>query len=71
MFGFSIKVNAQEPISFRSNALGGVINDDLDLIYDPIELQFVDSLRLYTNLSNLTSGNEKLFDNISDDEFRI
>ena len=71
MFGFSMIVNAQEPISFRSNALGGIIDDDLDLIYDPIELQFVDSLRLYTNLSNLTSGNEKLFDNISDDEFLI
>ena len=69
MFGFSIKVNAQEPISFRSNALGGVIDDYLDLVYDPIELRFVDGVRIYTNLSNLTSSQEKLFNNISDDEF--
>ena len=71
VLGLATLSNAQEPLSFRSNALGGIIDDDLDLIYDPIELQFVDSLRLYTNLSNLTSGNEKLFDNISDDEFLI
>ncbi|TAK62119.1 MAG: hypothetical protein EPO24_05250 [Bacteroidetes bacterium] len=43
---------AQEPQSFRSLSLGGIIYDDLDLVFDPIELQFVDSLRLYTNLSN-------------------
>ena len=61
--------NAQEPISFRSNGLGGIIDDDLDLAYDPIELRFVDGIRLYTNLSNLTSSEEKLFDNASDDEF--
>jgi len=65
----STVANAQEPISFRSNALGGIVNDDLDLVYDPIELQFVDGIRLYTNLSNLTSNQEQLFDNISDDEF--
>jgi len=129
---------SQEPISFRSNALGGIINDDLDLIYDPIELRFVgrinklsgngiydegeeytdlgnniydegesfedqnangiydseetfedigngiyddgepfidlpernigNDIRLYTNLSNLTSTQEQIFDNKSDDE---
>jgi hypothetical protein len=66
--GYSI---AQEPLSFRNKALGGIVNDDLDLIYDPIELRFVDSLRLYTNLSNLTSGQEQLFNNYSDNEFLI
>ena len=69
ILGLSMVANAQEPISFRSNALGGIVNDDLDLVYDPIELQFVDGIRLYTNLSNLTSNQEQLFDNISDDEF--
>ncbi len=69
ILGLSTVANAQEPISFRSNALGGIVNDDLDLVYDPIELQFVDGIRLYTNLSNLTSSQEQLFDNISDDEF--
>ncbi|RMG20286.1 MAG: hypothetical protein D6732_28770 [Methanobacteriota archaeon] len=61
----------QEPISFRSQALGGIINDDLDLIYDPIELRFVEGLRLYTNLSNLTSGQEQMLNGISDNEFLI
>ena len=37
-----ICAQAQEPISFRSQALGGIVYDDLDLIYDPIQLRFVD-----------------------------
>lgn len=69
ILGLSMVANAQEPISFRSNALGGIVIDDLDLVYDPIELQFVDGIRLYTNLSNLTSSGERLFGNIADDEF--
>ncbi len=69
LLGFTTLSNAQEPLSFRSNALGGIIDDDLDLVYDPIELRFVDGIRLYTNLSNLTSTQEQLFDNMSDDEF--
>ena len=141
IIGLTTLVNAQEPISFRSNALGGIIDDDLDLIYDPIELRFVgvgktdtlsgngiydigekyidegnniwnegetffdkngkkiydddepfrdfgngiydegevfedlpiikerNNIHLYTNLSNLTSKQEQLFDNLSDDEF--
>jgi len=63
--------SAQDPVSFRSLALGGVIDDDLDLIYDPVELGFVDGTRLYTNLSNLTSNGERLFDNASDDELLL
>ena len=69
ILGLSTVANTQEPISFRSNALGGIIEDDLDLVYDPIELQFVEGIRLYTNLSNLTSSGERLFGNIADDEF--
>ena len=71
ILGLSTVANAQEPISFRSNALGGIVNDDLDLVYDPIELQFVEGIRLYTNLSNLTGSEEQLFENISNDEFLI
>ena len=141
IFGFTTLGNTQVPISFRSNALGGIIDDDLDLIYDPIELRFVGrtdtlsgngiydigevysdlgnnvwdvgelyeekngnmwydigepfedlgngiydegepfedlpiihkggSTRLYTNLSNLTSSQEQLFANSSDNEFLI
>lgn len=57
------------PISFRSQALGGTIFDDLDLVYDPIELRFVDGVRIYTNLSNLTSNQERVLNNVSDNEF--
>ena len=71
ILGLSTVANAQEPISSRSNALGGIVNDDLDLVYDPIELQFVEGIRLYTNLSNLTGSEEQLFENISNDEFLI
>jgi hypothetical protein len=62
---------AQEPLSFRNQALAGIISDDLDLVFDPVELRFIDSLRLYTNLSNLTSTSERLFNNVSDNEFLI
>lgn len=64
-------INAQESVSFRSNSLGNAIDDDLDLVFDPIEIQFVEGVRLYTNLSNLTSNQEEFFDNVSDDEFLI
>ena len=56
-------------VSYRGLALGNIIADDLDLIYDPIELQFVEGVRVYTNLSNATNGEEKLFGNFSDDQF--
>jgi len=71
LLGFITLSNAQESVSFRSNALGNIIDDDLDLVYDPIELRFVDGIRLYTNLSNLTSTHEQLFENVSDDEFLL
>jgi len=62
-------LKSQNLISYRGLALGNIITDDLDLIYDPIDLQFVEGVRVYTNLSNATSGEEKLFGNVSDDEF--
>ena len=62
-------LQSQNLISYRGLALGNIITDDLDLIYDPIDLQFVEGVRVYTNLSNATSGEEKLFGNVSDDEF--
>ena len=65
----NLSLCSQNLISYRGLALGNIITDDLDLIYDPIDLQFVEGVRLYTNLSNATSGEEKLFGNISDDEF--
>ena len=62
-------IYSENLVSYRGLALGNIIADDLDLIYDPIELQFVEGVRVYTNLSNATSGEEKLFGNISDDQF--
>ena len=62
-------IHSQNMVSYRGLALGNIIADDLDLIYDPIELQFVEGVRVYTNLSNATSGEEKLFGNSSDDQF--
>lgn len=64
-------VYSQEPLSFRNKALGGTVSDNLDLVYDPIELRFVDTLHLYTNLSNLTSGYEEVFNNMTDNELLL
>ncbi|MCK5051590.1 MAG: hypothetical protein KAS53_07690 [Candidatus Cloacimonetes bacterium] len=57
--------------SFRHLALGTIIDDDLDLVKDPIELKFVEGSRLYTNLSNLVSTNEEIMANNSNDTFLI
>lgn len=63
--------NALSPASFRSQALGGAVYDDLDLVYDPVDLRFVKGIRFYTNLSNLTSSEEQLFNDQSDNEFLL
>jgi len=63
--------NNISPASFRSQALGGAVFDDLDLVYDPIDLRFVKGIRFYTNLSNLTSSEEQLFNDRSDNEFLL
>ena len=69
ILGVGSTLSSQSLISYRGLALGSIIDDDLDLIYDPVDLQFVEGLRLYTNLSNATSSEEKVFGNQSDDEF--
>ncbi len=63
-------VNAQSS-SFRNIALGTIIDDDLDLVNDPIELKFVEGSRLYTNLSNLVNSNEEFLANNSNGTFLI
>lgn len=62
--------NALTP-SFRSIALGTIIDDDLDLVKDPIELKFVEGSRLYTNLSNLINTDEEILANNSSEGFLI
>ncbi|NQT27441.1 hypothetical protein HQ585_18960 [candidate division KSB1 bacterium] len=61
--------DAVELSSFRNQSTGGALVDDLDLVYDPVELSFVDSIRIYTNLSNLTSGQEEFMNGVSDNMF--
>lgn len=57
---------AQEtPTSFRNDATGGALFDDLDLVYDPIELHFVKGIRLYTNLANVVDSNEEILNDYS------
>ena len=57
--------------SFRNIALGKIVDDDLDLVNDPIELKFVEGNRLYTNLSNLVNSGEEILANNSNDSFLI
>lgn len=59
---FSTLVIAQEPVSIRSLSLGGVIQDDWDLIYDPIELGFVNGTYIFTNLADLRAEDGNNFD---------
>lgn len=68
-FIFTVAVQAQPAASFRNNATGGAIDDNLDYIFDPVNLFRVEGVRLYTNLSNLTSTNEEVFNAVSDGEF--
>ena len=60
-----------ETASFRNLATGTAIDDDLDLIYDPINLNFVSGSRLYTNLSNIINSGERILDNNSLDQYLI
>ena len=57
--------------SFRYLALGKIVDDDLDLVNDPIELKFVEGSRLYTNLSNIVNTSEEILANNSSDTFLI
>jgi hypothetical protein len=57
--------------SFRNQATGSAIDDDLDLIYDPINLHFISGNRLYTNLSNIINGNEEFLNNNSSDHYLL
>jgi len=52
LLGLSMIAIAQEPISIRSQSLGNVIEDDWDLIYDPIELRYVNGTYFFTNLAD-------------------
>ncbi|MBN1997598.1 hypothetical protein JW935_08610 [candidate division KSB1 bacterium] len=70
LFIFLTAAISQElPKSFRNEATGTALVDELDLVYDPIEISFVDSVRLFTNLSNMVSTDEEFMNNSSDNTF--
>jgi len=71
LFISSMSLSQELPRSFRNQATGNALIDDLDLVYDPIELSFVDSVRIYTNLSNLVSTEEEFMNNSSDNTFLL
>jgi hypothetical protein len=68
VISLSASLFAQESLSFRSKASGNIISDDLDLVYDPIELRYVNGYRLYSNLSNLNAS-EQVFSNLSNNNY--
>jgi len=55
LLSFTLLIFAQEPISMRSQATGNTIEDNWDLIYDTIELKFVDGIHFYTNLADFNT----------------
>ncbi len=57
---------AQGMESFRSQSTGMLMEDDLDLMLQPLELGHTSGYRLYTNLSNLGSGSEQALGNSTD-----
>ncbi|MDO9391807.1 MAG: hypothetical protein Q7U71_08550 [bacterium] len=63
--------------SFRNQSTSGLLEDDLDLMLgsygylDPARMTLIDGGRLYTNLSNIYSQYEEVFDNNGDDTYVI
>ncbi len=55
VLGLSSLSFAQEPVSIRSNSLANIILDDWDLIYDPIDLKFIEGTHFFTNLADFNS----------------
>ncbi len=55
ILGLFILNFAQEPVSIRSNSLANIIDDNLDLIYDPIELGFIEGTYFFTNLADFNT----------------
>ena len=60
LLGLSMIAIAQEPISIRSQSLGNVIEDDWDLIYDPIELRYVNGTYFFTNLADFNEMDDNV-----------
>lgn len=65
------QIGVQIPASFRYQATGGTIEDDLDLVLSPIDIPKVEGYRLYTSLSNLVNYEEEMLNNLSANEFLV
>ncbi|HHE39110.1 MAG TPA: hypothetical protein ENL20_11160, partial [Candidatus Cloacimonetes bacterium] len=48
-------LSAQEPVSIRSQSCANIIEDDWDLIYDPIDLKFIEGTFFFSNLADFNS----------------
>jgi hypothetical protein len=57
---------AQDLASFRFQSTGQLMDDDLDLMLDPLELGHTADYRLFSNLSNLGTGQEEALGSSSD-----
>jgi len=62
---------AYVPSSFRSQSTAGLWSDDYDLLFEPARIPLINGDRVYTALSNLVSGSDLQFRNISNDFFLI
>lgn len=59
------------PYSFRYRATAFLFYDDFDLILDPARIPWVKGTRIFTNLSNLITQEEKIVANYSENTFLI
>ncbi|MCK9584541.1 MAG: hypothetical protein M0R69_06490 [Candidatus Cloacimonetes bacterium] len=59
---FCLPLFGQEINSFRNLSTGGVLDDDADLAFDPIELNYLTGTRIFSNLSNF-GGTDQILSN--------
>ncbi len=55
-------LGAQLASSFRNQSTGGVLDDELDMMFNGVDLAYIKGAHIYTNLSNF-EGTDKLFAN--------
>jgi len=62
---------ALDVTSLKAQALGYASLDVLDRSFDPIELQFVDGFRLFTNLGNYNGGQDRILGHKGSEQYLI
>ncbi|PKN80337.1 MAG: hypothetical protein CVU48_02455 [Candidatus Cloacimonetes bacterium HGW-Cloacimonetes-1] len=63
-------LGAQLASSFRNQSTGGVLDDELDMMFNGVDLAYIQGSHIYTNLSNF-EGNDKLFANQDTNRFLL